>query len=74
MCLLNNGITLIIEDVSLFPRFHHQSITSVNPIQHNHRIRVDIHDTQVILEQLMVDAVIRVFAEIRFSFPIPIYL
>ena len=49
-------------------------IERLNSFFHNHRIRVDIHDTQVILEQLMVDAVIRVFAEIRFSFPIPIYL
>ena len=42
---------------------------SLSFMEHNHRIRVDLRDTQVILEQLMVDAVIRVFAEIRFAFP-----
>lgn len=42
-------------------------IENVSPVQHNHKIRIEMKDTQVTLEQLMVDAAIRVFGDIRWT-------
>lgn len=44
-----------------------QMIENVSPVQHNHKIRIEMKDTQVTLEQLMVDAAIRVFGDIRWA-------
>lgn len=38
---------------------------SAIPIRHHRNIEVDLNDTQAVLDQLMVDAAIRVVSDIR---------